>query len=444
MKIAIINSVCGYGSTGRIMRDLAETYMQAGHECILAYGRGTVLDADRQELLRKFQGHCTFYRIGGRMAKLNNDIHGIESRLWDHHGFSSRLATKWLVEYLRREKPEVLHLHNLHGYYVNVEQLFRYIKEEKPKVIWTLHDCWSYTGHCSYYDYVKCFQWEKGCQNCPQKKEYPGSILWDRSAQNYVKKKAVFTGVPDLTLVTPSEWLKEQLQRSFLKSYPAVVIKNGIDLHTFSEAGRSLTQKTDKELLEGSQKIAKRPQAGYTVLGVASVWTKRKGIRYFVSLAKHLPENYNLQLVGLSVKQCQELEERKKQIPYLQKITGILRTASVEELAEYYRSADVYVNPTLEDNFPTTNLEALASGTPVVTFRTGGSPECLATEQQRDQKIFPCGIVVPKEDTKGLCHAVRKICEAPADIREKQRMQCAAWAKNYEKNDRYQEYLKLL
>lgn len=433
MKIAIINSVCGYGSTGRIVLDLAGTYMQAGHECILAYGRGSISKKVKHEFLEKFQKSCVFYRIGGKLAKVNNGIHGIESRLCDHHGFSSRLATKRLIEWLRQEKPDVLHLHNLHGYYVNVEQLFRYIKEENVRVIWTLHDCWSYTGHCSYYDYAKCTKWRDGCQNCPQKKEYPGSILWDRSAQNYAKKEGIFTGVQRLTIVTPSEWLKAQVGLSFLKAYPTVVIRNGIDLHTFSEA-------LEPELPVKTQ----QPQTNYMVLGVASVWTKRKGIRHFVSLAKHLPENYKIRLVGLTSKQCQKLEERKKKAPYLRKIMGILRTASAEELAGYYRSADVYVNPTLEDNFPTTNLEALACGAPVVTFQTGGSPECLGTGQSGDQKIFSCGLVVPKEDTKGLCHAVRKICEAPADLRKKQRTQCAAWAKNYEKNDRYQEYLKLL
>lgn len=435
MKIVLVNSVCGYGSTGRIMVDLAKTYMQEGHQCILAYGRGEVSEDVTKLMEKEYPGQCVFYRIGGKFAKVNNYIHGFESRLLDNHGFSSRITTEQFVTWLQQEKPDVIHLHNLHGYYINVEILFQYIKRSHVKVIWTLHDCWSFTGHCSYYDYAKCDKWKTGCYHCPQKKEYPVSILADRSNWNYDRKKIVFTGIKDFTIVTPSKWLKNKVKQSFLKDYPVEVIPNGIDRKVFCEA---------QEQEEGKNSFCVRSKR-YAVLGVANIWNHRKGLKYFTFLAKHLSDEYEIQLIGLSNQQLDELEVRKKDNAWLRKITGITRTDSAEELAVYYRNADVFVNPTLEDNFPTTNLEALSCGTPVVTFDTGGSPEAVYDAGGCvHETMQSCGAVVTKGNAKQLCLAVRSICEMDEEKKEEQRLRCVKRAQGYKKEERYKDYLKLL
>lgn len=435
MKIAIINSVCGYGSTGRIMFDLAKVYMEQGHECILVYGRGNVTDEVRMQLENDYAGQYTLYRIGGQLAKINNYIHGLESRLLDNHGFSSRVVTKRFITWLQREKPDVIHLHNLHGYYINVEMLFRYIKSSHVKVIWTLHDCWSFTGHCSHYDYLKCDKWKTGCYHCPQKKEYPGSIFIDQSDRNYDRKKKMFTGVKDLTIVTPSRWLQNQVKQSFLKDYPITVIQNGIDLSVFSDTPMGRYKNKNQ------RQYQKKESTKYVVLGVASVWTSRKGLKYFSSLAKHLTEDYEILLIGLSEKQLENLESGKKKKSYLKKITGILRTDSVDELQEYYSMADVFVNPTLEEVLGLVNLEALACGTPVVTFDTGGSPECLQDDRNiTDKKNTICGAIVAKENVKELCKMVRNVCEKKMISRKI----CREQAEKFDKKIMVEQYLRLL
>lgn len=481
MKIAMINSVCGYGSTGRIMVELAKTYMQAGHDCILAYGRGKVSEDVKKQMEKEYPGQCVFYRIGGKLAKVNNYIHGLESRLLDNHGFSSRIATRQFIEWLQHKKPDVIHLHNLHGYYINVEILFQYIKRSNIKVIWTLHDCWSFTGHCSHYEYVKCGKWKTGCHHCPQKKEYPVSFCVDASTKNYDEKKRLFTGVKDMTIITPSEWLKKQVEQSFLKEYPVAVIANGVDQSVFcrrsedalkekkhmkmkcsqEKSGSDLKQNALQEsphvrqMIHGdgcprkcqntSTKDKRQKLHKYQVLGVASVWTQRKGLKYFASLAKRLPDNYEIVLIGLSQKQLDTLEQKKGAHEYLKKITGILRTESQQELADYYRKADVFVNPTLEDTFPTTNLEALSCGTPVVTFDTGGSPEAVYDAGGCVHEIMQsCRAVVTKGNTKQLCLAVRSICEMDEEKKEEQRLRCVKRAQDYKKEERYKDYLKLL
>lgn len=465
MKIAMINSVCGYGSTGRIMVDLAKTYMQEGHQCILAYGRGEVSEDVKKLMEKEYPGKYVFYRIGGKFAKVNNYIHGLESRLLDNHGFSSQAATRQFIEWLQQEKPDVIHLHNLHGYYINVEILFQYIKRSNIKVVWTLHDCWSFTGHCSHYNYAKCDKWKTGCEHCPQKKEYPVSFCVDASTKNYDEKKQIFTGVKDMTIITPSEWLKKQVEQSFLKEYPVAVIANGVDQSVFCRRSEdALKEKKHMEMkcaqensdsdrkqnyqqkslnVNSKQKLQKVYK--YCVLGVASVWTQRKGLKYFASLAKRLPDNYEIVLIGLSQKQLDTLEQKKGAHEYLKKITGILRTESQQELADYYRKADVFVNPTLEDTFPTTNLEALACGTPVVTFDTGGSPEAVCDAGGCVHKTMQsCGAIVAKGNVKQLCLEVRRICEMAEEKKAEQRLRCVKRAQGYIKEERYKDYLKLL
>ena len=393
MKILQINSVCGIGSTGRIATDIHNILIEQGHESYIAYGRDLPKNCDNA------------IRIG---TKTDNYTHVAKTRLLDKHGFSSKKATKEFINKVKDINPDIIHLHNIHGYYINIEILFNYLKETNKPVVWTLHDCWSFTGHCAYFDYVGCDKWKTGCYSCPEKKAYPSSLIFDNSKNNYINKKEILTCVKNLTIVTPSQWLANLVQESFLNEYPVNVINNGIDLNTFRPNAGDFRKKFN---LNGK----------FIILGVASVWDRRKGLKYFVELADKVSEDEVIVLVGLTEKQI-------NQIP--QNIIGITRTDNVEELVDIYSSADVFVNPTLEDNFPTTNLEALACGTPVITFDTGGSPECIDNNT---------GIVVEKGNLKQLRKAILNIKENSfneSTLIERSR-------KLYNKNERYQEYLDL-
>lgn len=336
----MINSVCGIRSTGRICTDLADALTAQGHEVKIAYGRETVPEKSRKYAVR----------IG---SNTDNKLHGLRSRLFDDTGFGSKRATKRFIEWVKSYDPDVVHLHNIHGYYINIELLFRYLAEAEKPVIWTLHDCWSFTGHCAYFDYAECDRWKTGCHNCPQKKEYPSSMLADRSKKNWEAKKKLFTAVKDMVFVTPSEWLAEILRQSYFGKYPVKVINNDIDLSVFRPTEGDFREKNG---LTGKKML----------LGVASVWDRRKGLKDYIKLSEKLDDNYRIVLVGLS-------EEQIKQLP--ENVIGISRTNNTKELAEIYTAADYFLNLTYEDNYPTVNLEAQACGTPVISYRTGGSTE---------------------------------------------------------------------
>ena len=344
MKVLMINVVCGIGSTGRICTDLATELEKQGHEIKIAYGR--------EKVPKQFQKYAV--RVG---TDLDVYMHALKSRLFDSAGFESKRVTKKFVNWIREYDPDVIHLHNLHGYYINVEILFQYLKECGKKIIWTLHDCWAFTGHCTYFDYIDCDKWKKSCARCPQKKEYPTSCLKDNSYYNFRRKKDVFQNIPNMTLVTPSNWLKTLISQSFLRKYPVNVIHNGIDTSVFKPVDYSIQERLRQEFGILNKTI---------ILGVASVWNRRKGLDIFVALSKLLPENYQIVLIGVDKKQAKKLPDN---------IITIARTNNTEELAAWYSTADIFVNPTLEDNYPTVNLEAIACGTPVITFDTGGSPE---------------------------------------------------------------------
>lgn len=350
MKILQINSVCGIRSTGRICADLAEVAEKSGHESKIAYGRGFVPE--------KYQKYA--YRIGNRASVA---FDALATRIFGNSGFNSHWATKRFIKWVREYNPDIIHLHNIHGYYINVELLFEFLKEFNRPVIWTLHDCWACTGNCPHFTIVKCDKWLSACDKCPQKGRYPSSILFDNSKKNHEKKKALFTGIENMTLVTPSNWLADIVKQSFLKQYPVRVINNGIDLNAFKPTESDFRAKYGLQ----NKKI---------VLGVASVWGNRKGLEDFVKLSETLDGDYKIVLVGVNEKQKRELPSN---------ILAITGTDSTKELAEIYTAADVFVNPTYEDNYPTVNLEAQACGTPVITYNTGGSVESVPSENVIEQ-----------------------------------------------------------
>lgn len=370
MRILMINVDCGTGSTGRICTDLADALEKQGHEVRIAYGR----DAVPQK----------------RAIRIGNDFdvysHVLQARLFDRMGFGSKRATEKFIEWVKEYDPDVIHLHNIHGYYINIEVLFKYLKESGKKVIWTLHDCWAFTGHCAFFDYVGCNKWKTECEHCPQKTEYPARMGIDCSKRNYDLKKELFSGVQNLTIVTPSEWLAKLLKESFLSEYPVKVIKNGIDTSVFKN-----TKSNIKERFGIGEDIK-------VILGVASVWDRRKGLEDFLKLSKLLNDKYKIVLIGLNKKQIEMLPNN---------ILGIERTENIQELVAWYSAADVFVNPTYEDNYPTTNLEAIACGTPVITYDTGGSGESAELYGSIIRKQDVDSIVKALEDSQTI---IRKDC----------------------------------
>lgn len=394
MKILEINSVCGITSTGRICTDLAELLIARGDTCYVTHGREPVPEKYRPIAVR----------IG---TDVDMKLHGVQTRLFDRHGFASRRATLRFLDWVRSYDPDLIHLHNLHGYYLQVELLFDYLKQAGKPVVWTLHDCWSFTGHCPHFVSDNCFQWKTGCTgSCCRSKEYP--TVWfgaGNTAENFQRKKAAFTGVRNLTLITPSKWLADLTRESFLQDYPVKVIPNGIDRTVFSPMKSDLRQR-----------LGIAPD-DIMVLGVANGWGQRKGLDDFIQLSKMVDKNVKIVLVGMNEKQAKNMPPQ---------MIGVTHTHSIQELAQYYSAADVFLNPTHEDTFPTTNLEALACGTPVVTYRTGGSPESL------DET---CGIVVDAAPEQ-LMHAITAALSLRAE-------DCISRSRQYDKTTRFLEYLNL-
>ena len=395
-KVLIINVSANSGSTGRIAENIGRTAIANGFDSYFAYGR---IARDSQ---------CKLIRIGS-----DKDIrwHGLQSRIFDNQGFASTKATQLFVEKIKRIQPDIINIHNIHGYYANIDVLLNYLATTNIPVVWTLHDCWNFTGHCAFFDYAGCDRWKTHCHHCPRKKGYPSSYVFDSSSKNYEKKKALFGRMHNLHFVTPSQWLADLTKESFLSQFPVHVINNGLDLSVFKPIVNERTK--SKMGIQLGQKV---------ILGVASVWHKRKGLDDFIQLAKALPE-HKVVLVGLTEKQVKELP---------QGMVGVTRTENTRELAELYSMADVFVNPTYADNFPTTNIEALACGTPVVTYMTGGSPEAVSENT---------GMIVEKGNIESLIISVKRILSYD---RGTIGIECRKRAEQlYDQNKLFQDYINL-
>lgn len=395
MKILQINTSVNTGSTGRIAEDLGRLLISKGHQSYIAYGR-----TNNQSISENL-------RISKRTGIL---LHVLKSRLFDRHGFGSIRATRKFVNQIEHIDPDLIHLHNIHGYYLNVELLFTCLKHLKKPVVWTFHDCWPFTGHCSHFLFVDCNRWQTECHGCPNIHGYPNSWFIDNSRRNYRQKRKLFSGMENMVLVSPSLWLAGALKNSFLSYYGIRVINNGIDLEKFRPS-------YDKLNME-KYRLEKR-----YIIGVASAWTDRKGLGDFRKLRSMLDPGIDIVLVGLSAEQIKSLPEG---------IKGLQRTENIDELALLYSGSEVFVNPTYVDNFPTVNLEAMACGTPVITYKTGGSPESV------DETT---GMVVAKGDITKLAEAIHSL------LRKGKQTYSAACRetaeKMYDKEEKYSDYLSL-
>lgn len=389
MRVVQINATCGVGSTGKICVGISE-----------------LMTANNIENYIIFSSRTNGYPLG---ISCSDDqyikIQALKSRILGNYGFNSEKSTRKMIRELERIQPDVVHLHNIHGHDCDLELLFSYFRQKKTKLIWTFHDCWAFTAYCPHFTMMKCSKWKTMCVNCIQRRSF--SWIFDRSTTLFQRKKELFSGL-DLTIVTPSQWLAGLVKESFLKVYPVRVINNGINLEIFKPSQSDFRARYD---LVGKKLL----------LGVSFGWSDRKGLDVFVELAKRLPDDYRIILVGTD-------ENVDKQLP--ENIISIHRTQNQQELAEIYSAADLFVNPTREENYPTVNMESLACGTPVLTFRTGGSPEII------DET---CGTVVDCDDVDAMEQEILRICTDRSFTEQ----DCLKRAYSFEQAERFKEYLSL-
>ena len=390
MKIVQINATCGSGSTGKICTAVSRLLTEKGIENYILYAVGS-----------------STYPLGIKyMEDREIRMQALRSRICGNYGFQAEAATRRLIGELERISPDIVHLHNLHSHNVQLEMLLVWLRDKKIKVFWTFHDCWIFTGYCPHYDMIGCDHWKTGgCHDCPQRKHY--SWFFDRSRELFEKKKTLCEGL-DLTIITPSEWLAAQVRQSFLKDHPIKVIHNGIDLSVFYPRESDFRKKYGLE-------------DQFIVLGVAFDWGVRKGLDVFVELAKRLDERFQIVLVGTNDKVDRQLPEN---------ILSIHRTQDQAELAGIYTAADVFVNPTREEVLGLTNIEANACGTPVITFRTGGSPECIDEQS---------GCIVEKDDVDQLEKKILFMEKAQMVSEEN----CVERAKIFDQHKKFSAYTEL-
>lgn len=389
MKIVQLNTTCGTGSTGKLCVSISDLLTCANMENYILYSQGK-------------SDHPLGIRYSNAAYK---KLQALKSRIFGNFGFQSPLATLRLMAHLWRLQPDVVHIHNIHSHDCHLGMLLRWLKKRDVKIVWTFHDCWAFTGLCTYFDAVGCDRWKTGCHHCPQRRQT--SWLFDRSASMQRRKMKLLTGL-DLTVVTPSQWLADLVGKTFLKDCPVCVIPNGIDLSVFRPSEADVRSRWGCE-------------EKHIVLGVAQKWGERKGLDVFAALAQRLGAEYQVVLVGTDA-------NTEAMLP--KQVITIRRTDSQQELAKIYTAADVFVNPTREDNYPTVNMEALACGTPVITFAVGGSAEMVDDT---------CGCAVGRNDLEALEEKIRLASREQIYPRSA----CLAHAAQFDQKIRLAKYLDL-
>jgi glycosyltransferase involved in cell wall biosynthesis len=390
-----INSVINSGSTGRIAEEIGKKAIENRWQSYIAYGRN-----EQSSMSKKIN-------IGNKFDIL---LHGLITRLFDKHGLGSKKATEKLIHQIETINPDIIHLHNVHGYYLNIKVLFNYLANTSIPIIWTLHDCWSFTGHCSHFDFVGCNKWKTECSNCPQIKEYPASFFYDRSNKNYSLKKYLFNSLDNLTIVPVSNWLADRIKESFLSNMSIKVIPNGVDTDLFSPKETNIREKY-------------KLKNTFILLGIASKWTTSKGLSDFIKLSSKIDSDIKIILVGLNKKQIKCLPNN---------IIGFERTENTEELVNLYSCADVVLNLSREETFGLTTVEGFACGTPGIVYNTTASPELISPET---------GFVVESGNINKLLHAIKQIQKEGKAYYSNA---CVERAKSlYNKNDRFNDYMNL-
>ena len=419
MRIAQINVVASL-STGRIAVSLCRTAIQAGHRALFCHSRDHA------------PGDVPSYVIGSKAETL---LDLALTRLTDRAGFFSRYATRRLIAQLEAYKPDLVHLHNLHGYYLHLPTLFAYLKKNDLPVVWTLHDCWAYTGHCAYYTMARgaapldgrrrradpserlgCDRWQGGCGGCVCKRAYPASWFLDQRARNWRDKRELFRGLRHMVLATPSEWLRQEVKRSFLGSYPVYVLPNGIDLSVFQPCA-------DEQFMRDVVRFYGLDRAGgrKLVLSAAAVWDERKGLDDLIELSEALGPEYCVAAVGLDEYQIASLPKGT--------VLGVRRTGNTGDLCALYTAADLYLSASHEESMGMTLVEALACGTQILCYDATAMPEIVTDE---------VGEVVSLGDISALADAVRRLCSNPRSAES-----CRARAADFEAGRCFSAYLRL-
>ena len=394
-KLLMISGAINYGAPGRIVEQIGLLAQESRYEVLVAHSSRNSNPSD-----------LSHFSVTSKFQEL---YHALGAKFFDLHGLLSTRQTKALIQKIKEYNPDIIHLHNLHGYYLDFKVLFEYLASINKPVVWTLHDCWAITGRCFHFEGAKCYKWRSGCYDCRAEPGYTVSAFCDKSKKLYALKKELFNSIDNLTLVPVSSWLASYVKESYLSEKSIQVIYNGVDLEKFKPLDKGRLQ--SKHALQGK----------YVILGVASPWNQRKGLNDFLTLREKLDESYAIILVGLSESQIKSLPEG---------VIGISRTESQQELAEYYSLADVFCNLTYLDTFPTVNLEALACGTPVITYQTGGSPEAV------DDKT---GVVVEQGNIEDIVRAIKRLNKYQLS-----RKDCRERAENmYDKNSCFNKYIEL-
>lgn len=400
-RLLQIDSCIGIGSTGRIAENIARQAIKEGWDCYMAHGSRYIGKSIQNSI-----------QIG---SKRDEYVHCLNSSFFDNHGLSSKQATITFIRKIKEVKPDVILLHNIHGYYLNYQILFEYLSRITTPIIWVQHDCWAFTGHCVHFTAVNCSKWKTQCNNCPRLNSYPRSYLCDRSYQNYTDKKEKFTSVENMTIVCVSEWLANVVGESFLGKYPTKVIQNGIDVKTFTIR------------VESQEYIRKKYQLNdkCIVLGVATGWSQDNGFYDFIELRKKLPNNYEIVLVGVT-------EEQQKNLPL--GVTGILRTDSIIELSEIYSAADIFVNGSFEETFGLVTAEAISCGTPAIVYDSTACPSIISSET---------GFVILTKDLDRMAQVIISYIET--GDKKSYAENCRKYAiKHFDQEIQTKEYLNLI
>lgn len=399
--IVQINVTANWGSSGTIAENIGRIALEKGWRSIIAYGRQS--KQSNSELIKIGNTFDFYYHIAG-------------TRLFDKHGLMSAKATQKFVAQLESIKPDIVHLHNIHGYYLNYPILFDYLKRNKISVVWTLHDCWAFTGHCGHFIRVNCERWKTQCHNCPLTQGYPESWWTDRSEKNYILKKNIFSGLENLHIVTVSQWLANMAQQSFLGTHPIQCIYNGIDIETFK-------YRNCKENVCHKLRI---PKEKHILLGVSNVWPDSKGLPDYLKLRTCLDDNYVIVLVGLDKKKISSLP---------QGIIGLERTKDVLELVNLYSSADAVLSLSSAETFGLTIAEGMACGTPGIVYNNTSQPELITNET---------GAIVDQGDIKGLANTIISICKNKGHFQSACRLRVEKYFNNIEQYKKYYDLYESL
>ena len=345
MKVLQINAY-GNFSTGKIAQGIALECNSSNIENLFLYGRNECANpsVNSKKIASSFS--CKF--------------HFLMSRVFDRTGFYSYFQTKKIVKEIQKYHPDIIHLHIIHGYYCNIKVLFKYLANCGVPIIWTFHDCWAYTGHCAYYLSAKCYKWKTQCNRCTEKMTYPRSFVFSQSKRNFIDKKKLFTSIKNLTIVANCDWLKSETLDSFFKDYKVIAINNGVDQNVFKynqEARYKLFGETKKTI----------------VLTIANKWDIRKGLLDVIEVYKKLDsDRFTFVVVGLTPE-----DWRLYNYDVPESFIVVNRTSNQKELSDYYSSADYFLCLSHEDTCPTTIIESISCGTPVLTYSIGGCSEAI-------------------------------------------------------------------